>query len=117
MIKLFEWNAWSGIENREGGSEERHSFTILLLQDHVDIGTTTRQSHLQGVAFPLQDDAAAAIQDLKRNKIQYLQLVSWRADVRSCPSVCFYNLCVHLFTFVEGEQLLSDMTLQYALLL
>uniref|UniRef100_A0A1X7VR29 ADF-H domain-containing protein n=1 Tax=Amphimedon queenslandica TaxID=400682 RepID=A0A1X7VR29_AMPQE len=54
--------------------EEEEWKEIEENQDHVDVGTTTRQSHLQGVSFPLHDDALAAIEDLKKKRIQYIQL-------------------------------------------
>ena len=48
----------------------------ILLQDHIDIGTTTRQSHLHGVAFPIESDVIDALREMKAKRIQYIQLVN-----------------------------------------
>ena len=47
----------------------------MYVQDHTDIGTTTRQSHLHGVAFPVQPDAIDAIQQFRDGRLTYVQLV------------------------------------------
>ena len=50
-------------------------FLKLCFQDHVDVGTTTRQSHLHGVAFPINQDALNALEDFRDGKAGYVQLV------------------------------------------
>jgi twinfilin-like protein len=54
--------------------EEYELKEIHESEDHVDIGTTTRHSHLHGVSFPIQSDAMDALNDLKEKKVQYVQL-------------------------------------------
>ena len=46
-------------------------------QDHVDVGTSTRQSHLHGVAFPIDQDALHALQQLGNKELAYVRLVSF----------------------------------------
>ncbi|KAL5515839.1 hypothetical protein EMCRGX_G001071 [Ephydatia muelleri] len=43
-------------------------------EQHADIGTTTRHSHLHGVAFPVDSDALDALVDMKTGKHNYVQL-------------------------------------------
>ena len=53
------------------------SFQILFcVQDHIDVGTSTRQSHLHGVAFPIDQDALRALQQLHNKELEYVRLVS-----------------------------------------
>jgi hypothetical protein len=58
----------------------------LHTQQHADIGTTTRHSHLHGVAFPVDSDALDALVDMKSGKYDYIQLVS--VCVCACVCVC-----------------------------
>lgn len=44
-------------------------------QDHADIGTGTRHSHLHGVAFPVLPEALTAIQQFKNKQVAYIQMV------------------------------------------
>ena len=50
-------------------------FPNLCFQDHVDVGTSTRQSHLHGVAFPINQDALDALEDFRDGRAGYVQLV------------------------------------------
>ncbi len=45
-------------------------------QDQSGIGTTSRQSHLHGIAFPIMPEAVSAIQAMARKELDYVQLVS-----------------------------------------
>ena len=45
-------------------------------QGHDGIGTTSRQSHLHGIAFPILPRAVEALQAIARNELVYVQLVS-----------------------------------------
>ena len=47
----------------------------VVPQDHVDIGTATRHSHLHGVSFPIDQDALEALEELKNKRSDYVQLV------------------------------------------
>lgn len=61
-------------------------------QDHIDIGTSSRQSHLHGVAFPIEADALEAISDIKTGRLQYVQLVS--SGWLSLSLALFVSVCV-----------------------
>ena len=50
-------------------------FLNLCLQDHADVGTSTRQSHLHGVAFPINQDALDALEEFREGRAGYVQLV------------------------------------------
>ena len=50
-------------------------------QGHNDIGTSTRQSHLHGVTFPIQPEAITAIGALTRKELAYVQLVMYLKTV------------------------------------
>ena len=52
-----------------------HVFPQPVFQDHVDVGTSTRQSHLHGVAFPINQDALDALEDFRDGRAGYVQLV------------------------------------------
>lgn len=43
-------------------------------EDHIDIGTSTRQSHLHGVAFPIDSDALRALEQLGQKQLEYVRL-------------------------------------------
>jgi twinfilin-like protein len=43
-------------------------------EDHIDVGTSTRQSHLHGVAFPIDQDALRALQQLHNKELEYVRL-------------------------------------------
>jgi twinfilin-like protein len=43
-------------------------------EDHIDIGTTTRHSHLHGVAFPIDQDALQALKQLGSKELCYVRL-------------------------------------------
>ena len=45
------------------------------MQDHTDVGTGTRHSHLHGIAFPVQPQAMTAIQQFKQKEVDYVQMV------------------------------------------
>ena len=58
-----------------------HQLSVIAMrsvntQDHVDVGTATRQSHLHGVAFPIDQDALQALQQLGNKELAYVRLVS-----------------------------------------
>ena len=55
-------------------------------QDHVDVGTSTRQSHLHGVAFPIDQDALHALQQLGNKELAYVRLVSFLPSPSPFPS-------------------------------
>lgn len=42
----------------------------------MEFGLDKRAQTLQGLAFPLQDEARQALQQLKQRRINYIQLVS-----------------------------------------
>lgn len=42
----------------------------------MEFGLDKRAQTLQGLAFPLQEDAKRALQQLKQKRINYIQLVS-----------------------------------------
>lgn len=42
----------------------------------MEFGLDKRAQTLQGLAFPLQDEAKRALQQLKQRRINYIQLVS-----------------------------------------
>lgn len=48
---------------------------LSCIQDHADIGTGTRQSHLHGVSFPIQPEAVEALKQFQQGSLGYLQLV------------------------------------------
>ena len=39
------------------------------------MGTSTRQSHLHGISFPINQDAVDALLDLKADRVTYVRLV------------------------------------------
>jgi twinfilin-like protein len=47
---------------------------LQLNEDRVDVGTATRQSHLHGVAFPIDQDAFQALQQLGNKELAYVRL-------------------------------------------
>ena len=50
-------------------------YPSLWFQDHADIGTSTRQSHLHGVSFPVQPEAIETLKQFQQGSIGYVQLV------------------------------------------
>ena len=75
-----------------------HAFCYT--QDRVDVGTATRQSHLHGVAFPIDQNALQALQQLGNKELAYVRLVSsllrFSGDVAVVTSFREYlkkNLC------------------------
>ena len=55
------------------------SLCLWCVQVQTDIGVDTKQQTLQGVAFPIQEDAIAALKQFREKKINYVQLVSLKS--------------------------------------
>ena len=77
-------NACAHVSTRQPWLHIMLSYTLDLSpcsvtppQDHVDVGTSTRQSHLHGVAFPIDQDALHALQQLWNKELAYVRLVSF----------------------------------------
>lgn len=51
-------------------------FVLWCVQVQTDISVDTKQQTLQGVAFPIHQDAVAALERYRDKKINYVQLVS-----------------------------------------
>lgn len=49
----------------------------------MEFGLDKRAQTLQGLAFPLQDEAKQALQQLKQKRINYIQLVSPDRSVKT----------------------------------
>lgn len=49
---------------------------LWCVQVQTDISVDTKQQTLQGVAFPLHQDAVAALEHYRDKKFNYVQLVS-----------------------------------------
>lgn len=49
---------------------------FFILQVTMEFGLDKRAQTLQGLAFPLQEEAKRALQQLKQRRINYIQLVS-----------------------------------------
>jgi len=54
---------------------EQEKIRLRENEDHTDIGTTTRQSHLHGVAFPINQPALDALEELRDGTLSYVQLM------------------------------------------
>ena len=78
------------------------------LQDHADIGTGTRQSHLHGVSFPVQPDAIDALKQFKQGSIGYLQLVN--SPLSLSLSLSLFSL-FHIHTHSHSHSLASSLFL------
>ena len=72
----------------------------------MEFGLDKRAQTLQGLAFPLQEEAKRALQQLKQRRINYIQLVS--------PNKThFYELLsVHHVTYLYKTNKLSEYVLQ-----
>lgn len=51
-------------------------FDLYVWQVPMEFGLDKRAQTLQGLAFPLQEEAKRALQQLKQKRINYIQLVS-----------------------------------------
>lgn len=49
---------------------------MTLFQVRDDISVNTKHQTLTGLAFPINSDAVSALDNLKRNAVNYVQLVS-----------------------------------------
>lgn len=49
---------------------------FVFFQVTMEFGLDKRAQTLQGLAFPLQEDAKRALQQLKQRRINYIQLVN-----------------------------------------
>ena len=86
-------NACAHVSTRQPWLHIMLSYTLDLSpcsvtppQDHVDVGTSTRQSHLHGVAFPIDQDALHALQQLGNKELAYVRLVSFLPSPSPFPS-------------------------------
>ena len=86
-------------------------------QDHIDVGTSTRQSHLHGVAFPIEEDALEAIGDIKTGRLQYVQLVSCKHLSLSLSLSLSLTLTLSLFLTLSLSLSLSQKTLAFSCLI
>ena len=57
-------------------------FKFVFTQMRTDISVDSKQSHMTGVHFPLNDEALAKLADLKEHKLSLVQLVS--KTTRAC---------------------------------
>ena len=55
-------------------------FVCCLLQVNTEISVDTKHQTLQGLAFPLQETARRALQQLAHKLVNYVQLVSQRSQ-------------------------------------
>lgn len=56
-------------------TDAEHELKLLReSEDHADIGTGTRQSHLHGVSFPIQPEAIDVLKQFQQGSLGYLQL-------------------------------------------
>lgn len=55
------------------------SLCLWCVQVQTDIGVDTKQQTLQGVAFPIHEEAIAALKQFREKKINYVQLVSLKS--------------------------------------
>ena len=70
----------------------RYMYIVASLpQDHVDVGTTSRQSHLHGVAFPINEDALSALKQLHNKELEYVRLVSTACNM-------YVYMYVHMYS-------------------
>jgi len=53
-------------------------------QGHADIGTSSRQSHLHGISFPMADDVKRALEAMASQQFDYIQLVSSPDSFTTC---------------------------------
>lgn len=69
----------------------------------TDISVDTKQQTLQGVAFPVHKDAVAALERFRDKKINYVQLVSFKA-ISSTKVNCVNGLIGQIcyFFFILG---------------
>lgn len=66
---------------------------LSLLQVTMEFGLDKRAQTLQGLAFPLQEEAKRALQQLKKKRINYIQLVSHGSKYLKLIKQC--ALCIH----------------------
>ncbi|XP_023240907.1 twinfilin-1-like isoform X1 [Centruroides sculpturatus] len=55
---------------------EEELIAIKRSTSGANIGIDEKHQTIQGLSFPISDDAVAALKDLKQNVINYVQLVS-----------------------------------------
>lgn len=66
-------------------------FACCPLQVKTEISVESKHQTLQGLAFPLQETAKRALQQLAHKRINYIQLVSLRSSYKSNFTALFQS--------------------------
>lgn len=80
FIELLWWWFWY----------EARIFKLCLwcVQVQTDISVDTKQQTLQGVAFPIDSEAAEALKQFRQKKVNYVQLVSFSDQIVNVDFAC-----------------------------
>lgn len=132
---LFQWPAFTAhvviLSYVLGHNSTKFSMIFLsTLQVTMEFGLDKRAQTLQGLAFPIQEEAKRALQQLKHKRINYIQLVRkpWRSItqcvkcnkllVKTQPAVRIYfqnKLCFNVCQWIAVKLAVRDLTLEQSL--